>query len=262
MARKPIEGDCHICGLFGKLSFEHVPPQKAFNDRPVVKMEIEKYLEVGPLGPVRGRTEQRGMGDYTLCERCNNRTGHWYGAHFVDWCYQGMYFLSRTGGRPSLVYLHYMFPLSILKQIVVMFFSVNSTRFRLANPELEWFVMNPERRYLNPKYRFFAYYNLSRGLRSTGISGVLMEGRVSTMSEIAFPPFGYAMTINSPPPDPRLFDITHFARYRYKEHAVVYLKLPVLPTVTPFPGDYRTEEEVVKQTAANIALGGLSSTPV
>ena len=31
MSVKP-EGYCHICGKYGKLSFEHIPPQKALNN--------------------------------------------------------------------------------------------------------------------------------------------------------------------------------------------------------------------------------------
>ena len=71
------------------------------------------------------------MGDYTLCEQCNNTTGRWYGARFVDWCYQGMRILQMTNGNPSLLYLNYLFPLPIIKQVVVMLFSINGDQFRL-----------------------------------------------------------------------------------------------------------------------------------
>lgn len=44
MAKMP-DGVCNICGNYGKLSFEHVPPKGAFNDRPVIK-GISKILLV------------------------------------------------------------------------------------------------------------------------------------------------------------------------------------------------------------------------
>jgi hypothetical protein len=64
------------------------------------------------------------MGYYTLCDKCNNDTGAWYGTQFVNWCYQGMDVLIRSNGKPTLIYLNYVFPLQVLKQIVTMFFSV------------------------------------------------------------------------------------------------------------------------------------------
>ena len=55
------------------------------------------------------------------------------------------------------------------------------------------------------------------------------------------------MTFDSAPPESRLFDITHFSKYRYNDHVVKAMKLPVLPTHMWFPGDYRTKEEIKKQ---------------
>jgi len=116
MARKN-EGKCHICGNVGPLSFEHVPPRRAFNERPVIKAQFEDIVGLGPDEPIRGKIQQRGMGEYTLCPTCNNNTGSWYGKNFVDWCYQGFEILLRSKGKPSLIYLNYLFPLRILKQI-------------------------------------------------------------------------------------------------------------------------------------------------
>ena len=38
------EGTCRICGTYGKLSFEHVPPKRAFNDHGVFEADIVKML--------------------------------------------------------------------------------------------------------------------------------------------------------------------------------------------------------------------------
>ena len=45
-------------------------------------------------------------------------------------------------------------------------------------------------------------------------------------------------------PDRRLYEITYFSRYGYEEYRSVYLKLPVLPTHTYLPGDYRSRKEI------------------
>lgn len=249
------EGTCHICGALGLLSYEHVPPQAAFNDRRVMAVSFETAMRLGPGEQPRGKFLQRGAGAYTLCKKCNNDTGAWYAKAFVDWCYQGMNVLVRSGGKPTLIYLHYVYPLRVLKQIVTMMFSVNGSKFRLANPDLVRFVLNREARYLSPRYRFFVFYNTEGVNRASGTTGLLNveTGRASTMSEITFPPFGYVMTLDSEPPDHRLFEITHFARYDYDDMRVVPLHLPVLPTLLSFPGDYRTIDEIHRERAEALA---------
>ncbi len=258
MARKKVEGNCHICGTYGKLSFEHVPPKSAFNNRRVVRVGIDKAIAVGPYdNKITGRIEQRGAGDYTLCERCNNNTGRWYARSFAHWCVQGATVLIKTDFNPRIFTIHYIFPLRVIKQIVTMFFSVNHEGFATANPELVEFVLNRDKLYLPPQYRFYVYFN--RGvptdrLRSTGIVGKLNfdTGKQTLISEITFPPFGYVFTIDSEIPDRRLFEITHFSRYRYDDLKVLEMRPVVLDTPTFVPGDYRTPEEVMKESAQQI----------
>jgi len=253
MAKKKEEGYCHICGKYGFLSKEHVPPQKAFNDRRTIKIQFEKALTLGPDEISEGPKQRGGIYMYTLCSQCNNDTGTWYGYRFVDWCYQGMDILIKSRGKPTLVYLNKLYPLSILKQIITMFFSLNTAEFRKPNQELVKFVLNRDMRHLPPKYRFFVYYNIEGRLRYVGFGGVynIRTRRFTMIGEISYPPYGYVMTIDSEPPDKRLFEITHFADYLYNEFTIMELKLPVLPTHTPLPGDYRTRKEIEKRLQEN-----------
>jgi hypothetical protein len=249
MARKRPDGVCHICGEYGPLSFEHIPPAAAFNNRRVVAVKFEDAIRIGPDELVKGPVQQRGMGAYTLCERCNNNTGRWYGERFVAWCYQGMDILLRSGGKPSLIYIHSLFPLAVIKQIATMFFSVNGDKFRNANEELVRFVLNKEAKYLSSRYRLFVYYNTTGIFRTVGASGLIdiYDGVKSIMSEITYPPFGYVMTLDSEPPDGRLAEISHFARYDYNEVVSIPVQLPILPTYLAFPGDYRDKAEIYQE---------------
>lgn len=230
------------------MSFEHTPPRKAFNDRPVIRAEFKEMVGLGPDEEMRGKSQQRGAGDYTLCPRCNNDTGSWYGKNFVDWCYQGYEILSRTNGQPTLIYLSYLFPLRIMKQILVMFFSINGPDFSAANPELVKFVLNRDYRYLSPKYRLFVYYNTGNRLRSSGVSAMVdfNTHKICVLSEMNYFPYGYVFTFDSSPPDRRLVEITHFSKYGYKEFKILEMRLPVLPTHLFFPGDYRTKEQIME----------------
>lgn len=63
MVKMNKTGICHICLEEKKLSFEHFPPESCFNDGKV---------------KIANKISQRGIGDYTLCDSCNNNTGRWY----------------------------------------------------------------------------------------------------------------------------------------------------------------------------------------
>jgi hypothetical protein len=256
MRSRKVEGICRICGQKGPLSFEHIPPEGAFNNRPVITATFEETIELGPDSVAKGQIQQRGMGYHTLCEKCNNTTGHWYGNEFIDWCYQGMEILIRANGKPTIIPFHYLLPLPILKQIVTMFFSVNHENFHRVHEELVNFVLNRDRKYLDPKYRFFVYYNSTGRLRAAGSVGLMdiNTSKICLVSEITYPPFGYVMTINSDPPDKRLVEITHFSRYGYYDVKIMSLELPVLPTYLSIPGDYREKERIYEDAAMNAAL--------
>src|SRR4051794_12882008 len=107
MSSKRDQGPCHLCGTIDRLSFEHVPPRAAFNNRPVIEgttlESINRDLDARP----RGRINQRGAGAYTLCEPCNNNTGDWYADDFAAWCHQGADVLILSDFKPELIYLHY-----------------------------------------------------------------------------------------------------------------------------------------------------------
>lgn len=90
----------------------------------------------------------------------------------------------------------------------------------------------------------------------------MMRGSQQNLfSEIAFPPFGLIMSINSPPVHSDLCELTHLNQYKYRQWDVVYLKLPVFPVTTWFPGDFRTVEGVLKDQAENRKVGSMFLDP-
>lgn len=240
-------GVCHLCGSHGPLSFEHVPPRAAFNDRPVVMVEFAKAFNLAPDDPTpKGKISQRGAGNYTLCPDCNNSTGGWYGGAFAQWCFQAADLLIRSRGKPSLIYPYYLYPLRVLKQITAMFFSVNRIGFLRKHEALADFVLNRERSYLPAGYRFFVYYNIEGRFRYQDVAATfdIATGQHRAFSEITFPPFGYVLVLKGDPPSRELFEVTHFARYGYDDVHMMQLRPPVFPTHLAIPGDYRTKDEI------------------
>jgi len=250
MSRKNAPDDhCRICGKYGKLSFEHVPPQSAFNSERVVTSPIGEGLDRPVDEPPRGKIVQGGVGDFTLCGQCNNDTGSWYANEFAVWCYQGAKVLAMTDGNPKLIYLHYIYPLRILKQIITMAFSQNGLKFRELHPDLVEFVLNREKRWLNPRYRVFTYFNIHGTMRRIGDSMAMVNLYKGTdvimVTEISHPPYGYVLTTDGTNPSDKITEISHFRRYEYDEWEVAPLYLPVLETHMPIPLDYRTKQEII-----------------
>ena len=256
MSRRRREGNCHICGTYGKLSFEHVPPKSAFNDRPICTPDIRKIIQESDpdiIRELRGKTSQLGAGGYTLCEPCNNNTGHWFGAYYASWTYQAYSYLLTAKSETTLSYPYYIYPLHVLKQIICMFFSINSPKFREKHEDLVRFALNPRDRYMPGNKRIFVAYTNSDRSRQSGVTGLLKfdsssGGATSNFySEISFPPFTYLLCLDSEPPDSRLMDITFFSHYGYSEFAMINLAIQLLPIYTWLPGDFRNRAEVRKQ---------------
>ena len=256
--RKAHRGECHICGIEGPLSFEHVPPRAAFNEGRWIEFGGEDALTLGPdLPGAKGKHHQGGVGRFALCQRCNNDTGSWYAPHFVTWCYRGIEILLRSEGRPSLFYLYDMQPLPTIKQIATMFFAINSPGFREAHPDLVRFVLDRQRSGLPPKYRFYFYLTVSPRGRYVGVAGRydMRRGEIHVLSELSFPPFGYVLTFDSPTPEDELFEITHFAAYGYDERVDQWLRPRVLPVDSAFPVDYRTRDQILADAEQSVGPG-------
>ena len=256
------EGERCICGSIGKLTFEHVPPRAAFNDRGVFEAKIDDLLGgewIPGEATAGGKYQQRGAGRHSLCAKCNNDTGAWYGAAYVDFARQAMILLHRSNGKMSLAYPYGVFPLRVLKQIVVMFFSACGPGLRKAHPDLVGFVLNRQQRYFPKNVRIWSYLHdpeSSTSVRQAGITGLMsLGGNHHIFSEIAFPPFGLIMSFDAVPVKHDLCNLSHFHLSGVDSWDIEYLKLPVLPVVSFFSGDFRTVDEIKKTLVENQRLG-------
>lgn len=260
MPVKRVISVCHICGELKELTFEHVPPRSAFNNSRVLYSFYKPGQDLPPpLAERRGSVQQKGLGAYTLCRKCNNDTGAWYGSHFAEYCKAGMEVLE-TRPPETATYIENrieLSPLAVLKQIASMFLSINPVEVRSSNLSLVDFVREKENRMLDSRYRFFTYLNRTGIHRISPITGVVSFDRRTmqfqaprVLSEFSFPPYGYIMTFDSSSPQRDLLEITHFKDFSYEETATMALTYPVYETNSVYPLDYRSNEEL-KSAIAN-----------
>lgn len=126
--KKEVYGQCHICGEYGKLSFEHIPPQAALNNGQVKAYSGEEILKTFHGEKATYQNMQRGMGRFSLCEKCNNTTGQWYAAIYCQVAREVASSLCKTDELEHCDVVEYRFKnlpaLAFVKQIIAMFCSL------------------------------------------------------------------------------------------------------------------------------------------
>lgn len=245
-------GYCRLCGEYGDLTFEHIPPKRAFNNQERVFHTLEDRLQG------RGRSKfRRGLGKHSLCERCNNRTGDWYGPAYAEWARQGFEWLDYLGEGASIQIPFQIMPLNVLKQIATMLLAMTHEGSIPYHEELRRFALNKQQKYLSPIYNIYAYLT-SSGPRFEGGSGIFNfnTGAFDYVdAEIALPPFGYCLTSTRRRRGPSLASqqglchIDFFAQFDYNIWTTVFLRPPLVHVRSPFPLDYRSEEEIMAQAS-------------
>lgn len=257
MSHSPI-GECKLCGKTTNLTFEHVPPQKAFNFMTLKKFQGEEALKLMtgeddrlPWDSSRlcGKLVQGGVGDYYLCTDCNNSTGSWYMSDYVELTKtlnQLIISGNLSTGNASHFTLKEIRPLRILKAIMTMFCDINTNCF--GDEQLRNFLLNKESQDLNlNKYSIYIYLVNSNMPRISSLTAMYdnIYG-IKTLSEIAFYPLGFTLYINKPTSfDPPGLPITSFVEYSFNDICdIECVDMPYYEINSTFPADFRTKYEI------------------
>ncbi|MDP4038859.1 MAG: hypothetical protein Q8P54_02775 [bacterium] len=257
-------GTCHICGGYKKLTFEHIPPAKAFNQNKEITYlgtEILKNNGKFPWDFIdrKGKIHQGGIGGHTLCGKCNSDTGGWYARAFVDFVAQAykQLTLPKVTDNKVKVGLKQIYPLRIIKQVIAMFFSINNSDIQRIHPELRRFVLSKHVKGLDDtKFAIFMYALKGNISRYAGISfmGSFSIKKPRILSELSAPPFGYVLEFSpnreTIPTD--YYEVTFFAnKFNYDSRISLPVELPILENNTPLPADYRSKEDILKDYIKN-----------
>jgi hypothetical protein len=249
-------GTCRVCRKPGvKLTFEHIPPRSSFNDMPQETFGLMDWLKREGEPMEKGKIQQRGAGEWSLCEPCNNNTGAWYVRELGKATAAGVKLINQHGlmdldDDPEEHVVNVKFsgntsrprPLLLAKQIITMLLAISPEEMSEKNPELGDFVLDRELSGLPEKFQL--YMALFPGPMARTVGGAARigvgTGRIDVISEIAYPPFAYALTIDSPPEALRVGNITPFAGVTFEQEADLDLDLIVGFGHTPYPLDYRS----------------------
>ncbi len=240
------------------MSFEHIPPESAFNSSRVKSYNVIDLVTDEGKFPWEfskfkyAKEQQKGSGYNALCTECNSKFGHWYVPHYtkftktIEKCVVEE--LAKKSDLTNITIRFNNIPLlPIIKQIVLMFCVVNNSCF--DDETIRQFLLNRDFHYIDKsKYRIGIYYNLGPFQKQIPLACMCTGNPPQNivLSEISNYPLGFILHLN-PKPDLKslAFDITDFAYSTFDEKSNIDISLNLLESNIPFPNDFRSKKEIM-----------------
>ena len=257
------KGICSICGKGKKLSFEHIPPKSAMNDKGATVHTFQDWLDGGESAATMkgGVPQPDGVGYITICEDCNNYSGSHYVPVFGQWVQTGLSmcealpiqeFDQEKNIQGAKFELKNTRPAPLIKEIVAMLLALNGEHnpdFRIDNPGLVEFVLDKEKRGLPAGYRVYLSLYLGPFCRYSPVIKMVKNDAEPVGTFIDHPPFSYILALNNTS-IAGFQDITAYASLGLDERKDVELFLACGFGLTPYPFDFRSRARIAADTAA------------
>ncbi len=244
------EGKCAICGAFGPLTEEHIPPRAAFNKCTVLEQKMGREGWDAQFSDARRR--QGGLRRPSLCAPCNNNTGSWYAGAYVYFALQSAHVPSpATANETATYFVDGFFPMRVVKQVLAMMCTVCGPGLASRHPELTHIILGKYNQVLPPPLRLYGYLKCSPMGRHAGMSAVIrVDQRKSyKVAEFSWWPFGWVLSYDYIS-EHVLTEVTDWLRWDYRTARSTSVRFPIYHNVTPFPLDYRTPEQVAREADA------------
>lgn len=275
--RKKRYGRCRICQRVGRLTREHVPPASAFNDRAYFEYYVSKVNDAELLKWETRDVSSRGIFLFTLCAKCNNKTGRQYGTDYVKFV-QAFASVSQEENANTIVEAEVkdFFPLRVVKQAVSMMLSTSDSgefndysavRNPFVDPDasipsefdfkrpasfpeiyesLRTFVRKPNVTGLPPSVRLYAYAVANEGAAlRTGVAmtASLKTQKVHWLVTVGAWPIHWILLLHGAKLDDNLLDLTEWAKLDFRKKKTETIKIPCRWLVGKYPLDFRSPTE-------------------
>jgi len=148
------------------------------------------------------------------------------------------------------------YPARIGKQVLATMIAASGPALTERRPDVRDLVLNREQVAVPDSIRLSMYLCPTSTGRTTGLAWAAKDGGpVHVLVEFAMPPFGWVLTIEGQPLDDRPVAVGHLLECAVDEERLIEVPaIPVLPTHEPFPGDYRTKNEIRRDVIENILV--------
>ena len=260
MGKKSIIGRCCICGENKKLTFEHIPPNKAFNSlntKIITGDELTKLISDKNRLPwetkgLKYKQMQKGVGLYSLCSQCNNLTGSYYGDSYVYLANVFHFIISTHEMKtPGVVQVEIknVYPLRFLKQVISMFCSTYDG-FTKTFPKIKTFLLDKNNKELDRcRLKITMYLIENYTIQYSGFNCICYsDWSTRTLASLDTYPFGFTLEIDPKDKFNGELDITNFIDYDYNECVNLKFSIPIYQKNTVFPEDHRNKKDFIKNT--------------
>lgn len=202
-SKKDILGNCAICLKYGKLTFEHIPPKKAINSKPIYLQNSRHLIYENDVLFGKRIRSHKGSGLQTLCETCNNNLGAWYSKSYINFAKTSNEILKehinpKKNSIPSEVCcIIEIEPLNIIKQIASMFLAISPGCSKIKSlRKLADFVQDKYSTEFPSELRIFMFFNITGNYKMLGYNFQmdLKTNQIVNSSELSFRPFGFKLT--------------------------------------------------------------------
>lgn len=272
LPRKPIVGNCRLCGKKGQLTREHIPPRASGNTQRTQKQSLDDWINSPTPGmvPTKGRIRQGGIFGYTLCRSCNSFTGKHYGGEYKRWSERAREVLGRIN-IPALdqelgpfgdkvkfgTTDEPIYPGAFVRQVLSCMCSLSGS-WNLAgkHPELRRIILEQSVEPLPKKLDVSIALFLGPNARASGPQ-LMIDAKTKTwrwVMELAYPPFAFFMTIESNLDDPGLgLMMTKWVEVEPSSKNMFEEIIEVGFGWSPYPNDYRSTARINADKAKNAA---------
>lgn len=256
-------GTCILCGKIKELTFEHVPPSGAGENKPAKLYNLLDTLGNEERVPwdfkdLKYVQSQRGTGGYYLCSECNSRTGREYVPSFIEFIKQAKD-LNIQAVKPECAKRMYwdltfsnISTLNISKQIILMISCMNGRSFLKNNIVIDRFLNDKNYKIVNPDFGLYIYINaglISLSYPTTAFAGTNIltnKHHVIATSGVNTGIFSFQYELKSHVNKDGYYDITNWVTHNdFDQKIDVKMRVPVMETNIGLPGNHNSINEML-----------------
>jgi hypothetical protein len=244
-----VDGTCKLCGRYGALTDEHVPPRAAFNDATVLFHYLEQVE-----GALRQavREAKGGLSHPVLCGPCNShRTGSRYGTEYAAFIKAVAAAADQATEGDIISISLRTFPLRVVKQALTGIVSTSQESVVEDTPALRYFILTRDRQGMPEGLRLYGFVPATRGIgRSTGRAVLIDRARPTglRLAESTWWPIGWILTFDGGTLSAReAFDFTSWGNVPFDRRQNVQLSLPVHWIFGYGAADFRSRAQLERE---------------
>ncbi len=223
-------GICCICGTFGKLTDEHIPPKASGNNKPVRVQGHEHLFDKTSRKFGSTQKSNKGYVQKRLCSNCNSFFGSNYVQSFLGFSEEIKRQLidgnpNHTGNKFRVQ----IRPLAIYKQILVMLTVVSNGQFdEPLKSQIKNFLLEKRSMDKPEGLSILLYNSLQIKPRFLGVHVISSPSGIQKCAQIVYPPFGFDMFLGEYPENSLKLNIDLFSTIDFDQEVDVEISLGIV----------------------------------